>query len=134
MAKYTAQQMIEALQQTRGNKAAAARALECSRNTIDRYIREYPTVKDAYEDVNSAGLDVAESLLHRFAEGSVQGQSTREQLDAIKYLLSTKGKQRGYTKRSEHEHSGSVDVDWSSLTDEQVAALARGADPSEVVG
>lgn len=106
MAKYTADQMIKALEKTRGNKAAASRALGCSRNTLDRYIREYATVAEAYESVNEAGLDVAESLLHRFAEGNIKGQSTREQLDAVKYLLSTKGKHRGYTKKSESEVSG----------------------------
>ena len=134
MAKYTAQQMIDALTATSGNKSAAATAIGCSRNTIDRYIREYATVGQVYEELTVGSIDDAESVLHQFMRGEIEGQSPREQLDAAKYLLSTIGKSRGYTKRNEVEHSGGVDIDWSSLTDEQVAALARGADPSEVVG
>lgn len=99
--QYKAEQIINAITKTRGNKAAAARALKCSRNTIDRYIATYATVREAYDEVNETTLDVSESLLTQFMEGRIEKQTTREQLDALKFYLRTKGKERGYTERSE---------------------------------
>ncbi len=43
--KYTSDKMIKAIREKHGNLSAAARYLGCSRNTIARYIENYPTVK-----------------------------------------------------------------------------------------
>lgn len=140
--KYTAEEMIAAARASGGVIAAAARMLGCSRNTVRRYIRTYVTVKEAFDEQNEVSLDVSEGYLMQFCRGTitVDGEkervSHREQLDAIKYHLSTKGKARGYTKKHEREHSGRLrhvsEIDWESLTDEQVEALAAGAAPADV--
>ena len=51
--KYTTAKMIEALREKHGNLSAAARFLNCSRNTISRYIEKYPTVKELTERLDA---------------------------------------------------------------------------------
>ena len=46
--KYTTQQMINALQYAQGFITHAADRLGCSYDTMRRYIRVHPTVKEAY--------------------------------------------------------------------------------------
>lgn len=93
MAKYTAKQIIDALQKSKGIKSKAAEALQCSRNTIDKWIRDYPTVADAYEEINEATVDKVESaLFDQIEDGNIT---------AIIFYLKTKAKARGYVERQE---------------------------------
>jgi len=91
--RYTQQQVIDALVQAGGLKAPAAKALRCSRFTINYYVRRYPAVKQACEDAIQDSLDLAQSKLMILVE--------REDWRAIRYLLSTLGKDRGFTERQE---------------------------------
>ncbi len=97
--KYTAETIIRALRLSGGVIAEAARSLRCSRHTMYRYIRTYPTVKRAYEEETENCIDQAEASLIDFVRGTIGGQSTRERLDAIKFYLRTKGRGRGYGDR-----------------------------------
>lgn len=97
--EYTAAQMIDALEKSGGIQTAAAKALGCHRNTVGRYIREMPTVKAAADAAMFKNLDIAEAQLLRFIRGKAKGQKPHEQLDAIKFYLRTKGRQRGYGDR-----------------------------------
>jgi hypothetical protein len=91
--RFTQQQVIDALVQGEGFKITAAAALRCSRRTITRYIERYPAVREAYEDARQATLDLAESRLLALVR--------KDDWRAIRYLLSTLGKDRGYTERQE---------------------------------
>lgn len=88
---YSDKQIIEAIEKTGGNQAAAARALECSRNTIRNRINTSEKVKEAYDSVNEANLDKAENTLLEL----VQAGDFR----AVKFYLRTKGRMRGYGDR-----------------------------------
>lgn len=90
---YTDKQIIDALEKSGGNQAAAARALDCSRNTIRNRINSSDKVKKAYDEVNEANLDRAENeLMELVKEGDFK---------AIKFYLRTKGRTRGYGDKME---------------------------------
>jgi len=96
--RYTQQQMINALTQAHGLIAPAAQALHCHRHTVDRYIARYPLVRRAYEEAREAVIDLAESKLIELVE--------QRDWRAIRYLLSTLGKDRGYVERTEVQQMG----------------------------
>ena len=88
--------MAAACEGTGGIKALVARKLDCSRSTVVNYAKRYARVRQALEDAKQARIDLAE------------GQHTRLIVSgywpAIKYLLETQGRDRGYTER--HEITG----------------------------
>src|ERR671913_451964 len=91
--KYTAEQMIDALAESMGMISPAARKLGCSRDTIRRYLAEYPEIAEAIEDANEEVNDIAElKLLDAIKRGEAW---------AICFRLKTKGKKRGYVEKAE---------------------------------
>lgn len=90
---YSDNQIINALKKAGGNQAAAARALDCSRNTIRSRINSSDKVKEAYDSVNEANLDKAENELIELVRSGHFG--------AIKFYLRTKGRTRGYGDKME---------------------------------
>ena len=99
--KYTAAEMIKAIQDNKGILAQAARKLQCSRNTVARYIKEYPTVKSAFDEANETNIDFVESKL---MSNINSGDTT-----AIIFFLKTKAKARGYIEKQQFEHGGPND-------------------------
>ena len=91
--RYTAQQVADALTETRGFVTHAARRLGCHRMTVSRYIKKYPTVRQARDDAKEALKDHAEiQLLSAINEGN---------MTAIIFFLKTQAKDRGYVERHE---------------------------------
>jgi len=104
--RYTAQQVIQAIQDTGGIKDKIARNLGCHRHTVDNYIERYPTVARAYKAEREKVLDLAESRLFKKLEDGFW--------PAIRYYLSTLGKDRGYVQRQEIDEIGDlrIKVNW----------------------
>ena len=100
--KYSAQQMIDAILEAEGNLSQAARILGCSRQTVHRYVNDYSTVKDAYDEALERKIDHVESKLHDLID---KGHPS-----SIKYYLSTKAKHRGYVERQERSIDGEFTV------------------------
>ena len=98
--RYTQARVIEAIVQARGIKATAAANLKCSRQTVTNYIDRYPAVKAAYQEAVESTIDLAQSKLIVLVE--------REEWPAIRFMLVTLGKDRGFTERTEIQ---TVDVD-----------------------
>ena len=96
--RYTQAQVIDAIKAAKGIKAAAAETLGCSRQTVTNYIDRYPAVKEAYEEARDTSLDLAESKLIALVE--------REEWPAIRFMLVTLGKSRGYVERTEVQQMG----------------------------
>ncbi len=96
--RYTQARVIEAIRAARGVKAAAAQALGCSRQTAANYIDRYPAVREAYQEARDTSLDLAESKLIVLVE--------REEWPAIRFMLVTLGKDRGYIERQEMAQMG----------------------------
>jgi len=91
--KYTPQEIIDALEVSRGLIAPAARNLGCSRDTIRKYLAEYPEVAKAKADMREAVTDSAESSLYRAIED--------REAWAVCFYLKTQAKDRGYAERAE---------------------------------
>lgn len=92
--KWTAKQMIDAIEQSKGILAQAARIVGCSRHTVTNYIDRYPTVKAAFDEANETTIDYVESQLLKQIGAGVPA--------ATIFFLKTKAKHRGYVERQEH--------------------------------
>lgn len=91
--KFTQQQVVAALNNSKGMVYVAARQLGCSANTIYNYAKRYPAVKETIEAERGLMVDTAELALWKAIQA---GEGW-----AISLTLKTLGKQRGYVERSE---------------------------------
>jgi hypothetical protein len=91
--KYTQEQIIGALEQSKGMIAPAARALGCDRNTIKRYMKEYTAIAQAIADEREHTTDRAELKLYEAIEC---GEAW-----AICFYLKCMAKDRGYIEKAE---------------------------------
>lgn len=86
--RYTIAQVIEAIHATAGIETAAAKRLNCDRDTIANYRKRYPQVEAAMTQARAGIIDKAESILvNRLSAG---------EWDAAKFVLTTIGKDRGW--------------------------------------
>ena len=100
--KYTQKRMINEIRKAKGIKAVAARALECTRQTVDNYIERYKAVAEAYDEANETNIDFVESkLMQAINSGNIT---------AMIFFLKTKGKDRGYVERREVSGPGGAPV------------------------
>ncbi len=91
--KYTPEQVIEALGETRGLVSLAARKLECDAATVRNYAKRYKAVAEALVEAREATTDTAELALFN----AILGQEAW----AVCFYLKTQGKTRGYIERAE---------------------------------
>ncbi len=92
--KYTAKQMIKALQETKGMITLAARYLGCDYRTMRRYINKYPSVAQAQKIERAKMGDAVELALY---DEAVNKRNTA----ALIFLAKTQFKDRGYVERQE---------------------------------
>jgi len=110
--RYTANEVIDALQEAKGYVSKAAGILQCDPRTVYNYRDEYKSVAEAWDAIREARHDSVESAL---AGRIAAGDTT-----AIIFYLKTQCKQRGYVERQE------VDVrarDVSKLADDELKAI-----------
>ncbi len=117
--RFTVAKVQEALRQSAGIRSGAAKLLGCAPNTIKNYIDRHPGLAEVEAEILDVNLDVAETKLQTaIREGN---------LTAIIFYLKCKGKERGYTERSQIEgpDGGPVPVkpDMSALTDDDLKKL-----------
>ena len=101
--KYTQEQMIKALEESKGLIAPAARALGCSRDTIRSYLEEYTAVAQAKLDQREAVTDMAENSLY---EAIRRGEAW-----AVCFYLKCVARDRGYVEKAEIGHTGNVQIE-----------------------
>ncbi len=89
--KYKAEQMVEALRETKGLVSVAARKLGCEPSTVRVYIRRYPTVAQAVKDSRESITDLAETRLWAAID--------RGEPWAVQFWLRTQARERGYSER-----------------------------------
>ena len=83
----------KALRKFRGGVYLAASALDVSPRSVYNYLEKYPELQELKDSFAESMVDKAEYNLHDAVE---KGDPW-----ALKYALSTKGKNRGYTERQE---------------------------------
>jgi hypothetical protein len=93
--KFTRKQVIDALKATGGFITYAADLLGCNYTTIERYIRNDPSIAVENQQIKEHRLDLAESTLMLHMEA--------ENLEAVKYYLKYMGRNRGYIKAQKIE-------------------------------
>ena len=97
--RFTPELVIEAIKGSGAIMSTIARRLSCDWRTADKYCQKWEATRHALANETETILDMAESKLYE----SIQGGNTQD----AKWLLSTKGKRRGFTER--HEVTGADD-------------------------
>lgn len=119
---YKVSEVRRAIQQSFGMVYTAARLLNCHPNTIYRFIRKYPSIAAAQEEARGIILDEAELQLMK--------QVRNGEPWAIKFILTTQGRERGYIPKSEVDGFGDTDRS-GDLTIMALAKLAAEAEGEE---
>jgi hypothetical protein len=118
--KFTKQQVIEALQASRGLASVAARRLGCTHQTVVNYMRRYPDVAEVAQRQRDQMTDVAEL---KFWQALQNGE-----VWAITLQLKTQGRDRGYIEQHDFNFILNRAVrelaDEAGLTFEEVMAEA----------
>jgi len=96
--RYDMQTVLDAISGSGAIMSTIAKRLNCGWATARSYVQRWEETQQAYEDEEQTILDMAESTLYQAIRNN--------DVQAAKWLLSTKGKRRGYSERYEHEHSG----------------------------
>lgn len=100
--KLTVKRILKAIENTGGLKTKIADKLGVHRHTIDRYENKYPTIKQALTDETNKILDKAESnIFQSINEGNE---------DNSKWFLARKGKNRGYTEKTEQQNDTELKI------------------------
>ena len=90
--KYKQEQVIEAIQATKGQLTLTARHLGCSYETVVRYVNRYSKVK--------ASLAVERNKMGDAVELALYDEAVNQRnIAALIFLAKTKFKERGYTER-----------------------------------
>ena len=99
MTKLTKKRFKKACKGTGAILTVIAKKLEVERSTVYSFIKKNPEYcKEILEHEEEQILDMAESQLFMNVKNNERW--------SINYILSTKGKKRGYTQRQEIEHTG----------------------------
>lgn len=93
--QYKAEDFIEAIPGTGGIISSIAKKVGCTWNTAQKFIKEHPTVKQAYDDECEGMLDLSETVILSSIKSGDSGDA--------KWYLSRKGKERGYAERIEQD-------------------------------
>ena len=95
---YSDDDISAALSANYGNVSAAARALNCSANTIYNRLRDKPELKTDIQRGRRAFVDLAHAQLMKHLAQANDGNGD---IRAIRFVLETWGKDDGWTKRRE---------------------------------
>ena len=99
--KFSQQQVIDALRETKGMIYLAAKRLGCDAKTIYNYRDRYPAVRAEMEQQDGEVDDAAEMVLYK---AIMAGEPW-----AVQFRLRTKGKGRGYVERVQQDINATID-------------------------
>lgn len=99
--KYSDEQMVTALTETKGMVYIAAEKIGCEADTIYLRAKSSPAVAQAMKHERGKVVDTAELKLYT---ALIAGEPW-----AIQMALRCLGKDRGYTEKTEHLHTGDAD-------------------------
>jgi len=91
--ELTAKRIIKALEKAHGLVGLAADMAGIHRNTVSKYIREFPSVAEAVDYARERLYDTVESKLYERIEAG--------DLTAIIFFLKTRCKHRGYSEKQD---------------------------------
>lgn len=129
---YDRQDVLNAIEGSGGVTLTVASRLGCAWHTAEKYIQMWESTKQAFADEDNKTLDRAESVIRRNIDLALKTQQeTMRPVDSgdAKWVLSRKGKDRGWAERHELRHEGTgskgeIEIKQVGLTDaERKAAL-----------
>jgi enoyl-[acyl-carrier-protein] reductase (NADH) len=101
--KFTDDQIIDAIKGSCGIITNIANSLGCSWDTANNRIKNgNEIVKTAYRDETERVIDKAESVINKAID--------KDDIQTAKWFLATKGKVRGYSEKTEVEHTGDMQI------------------------
>ena len=98
--RYTMAAVIQRLDRFGGLIKPTARSLGCSRSALNEYLNRNPAAKAAARENVETLIDDAELFVADIIRGKI-ACDVKSRLAAAQYILSTVGKSRGYTTRTE---------------------------------
>lgn len=93
--KFTKDDVLKAIHNSNGVKTVIAQRLKCSRVTLDKYLKRFKKLQDAFTAERETADDFVESQLMKLIE---EGNPT-----AIIFYCKTRLKDRGYSERLQIE-------------------------------
>ena len=108
-ANYTAQQFIKAIPGTGGIITTIAARVGCAWHTAKRFINDYPTVAEAYQDECERVLDRAEVVVI----DSFANPEEDPDIHTAKWYLKMKGGKRGYVQKQAQDVTGQVTIKYA---------------------
>ncbi len=102
MIDYTFEEIFAAIKGSKAIISTIAKKLNCEWHTAKAYIEKYPLAQQALQDEIDKNKDIAENtILSAIDLGDIQ---------TAKWYLQTIGKDRGYSEKTEIQHSGDITV------------------------
>ena len=98
--RYTIAAVIQRLDRFGGLIKPTARSLGCSRSALNDYLNRNPAAEAAARENVETLIDDAELFVADIIRGKI-ACDVKSRLAAAQYILSTVGKSRGYTTRTE---------------------------------
>lgn len=115
---YSDAEIIAALTECKGMAYLAAHRLGCDPGTIYDRAKANPAIDAAMKRQRGIMADIAEIQLYKALMAGEQW--------AVERVIKTLAKDRGYTEKTEVEHSGKISRAFEDMTDDELAAeLAR---------
>src|ERR1700722_1106447 len=100
--QYADDEILEALQLTKGKVYDAADVIGCCADTIYERAKSCPAILTAMKHARGKFLDKCEGKLEEAVDAGEQW--------AINLSLKTLGRERGYWDKTEQQHSGPVEI------------------------
>ncbi len=89
--RYSPEEVIAMIRACKGVVTQVAKRLKCTPRTIDNYVARYPEVEEALDDERRGFVDLAELQLFKMVQDG--------EWEAVKFVLKTVGRHRGYIER-----------------------------------
>lgn len=110
--------VLAALEKSLGIVTRACRQAKVGRTAFYEWCKNDPDFKSQVDDITQIALDFVEEQHYELIK--------EKNPASIIFHLKTKGKSRGYTEKTEIEHSGGIDIDVTKLTDLELAEIVAG--------
>jgi hypothetical protein len=123
--KIKKNRMIKALEKNLGVVTKACKKAKVCRTAFYEWCREDPEFKKRVDDVGEQTKDFVEGQNYKLIKSLHPA--------AIMFYLKTKCRDRGYKEKAEIVHGGSLNVDVTKLTDQQLGDLLMGKEIPELM-
>tara|TARA_R110000751_G_scaffold102728_10_gene197786 strand:- start:5862 stop:6245 length:384 start_codon:yes stop_codon:yes gene_type:complete len=109
--------MLSSMEQSLGIVTSACKAVNISRDTHYRWMKEDEIYNESINSLDEMALDFAESSLHRQIRDGITS--------ATIFYLKCKGRKRGYIEKQEFQIETNKMPDFSEMSTEEMMAILK---------